>query len=168
MREWQRKHRVRLIGNRAFGGDPHKRWVAVALAAVTNCESGTRRNFYSQLGPWDCFHEIIGGPPWGYRSDCASTVTGFAWSTGLRDPNGEDWSGGYTGTLADGNEGWHEVSEGAMRERGWGYIVYGWGTGHHVEAYIGGGRTVGHGAAPINVGIVNLFGDGVYRCYVYR
>ena len=55
-----------------------------------------------------------------------------------------------------------------MRKKGWGYVVYGGGVGHHVEAYIGpGDRTAGHGSAPVDFGRINLFGNGDFRCFIY-
>jgi len=167
--ELRRLSKVTIEGNRATGGTAAARFRAVCIASVRNCASGKRRNFYSQAGTWDCRHVITPGEEYGERSDCSQTVTGWCWSAGLPDPNGEDFTGGYTGTLIRETNGWKRVSEAAMRAKGWGLVVYGGGTGHHVEAYIGpGDRTAGHGSAPVDFGVIDLFGDGDYRCYVYN
>jgi hypothetical protein len=158
---------ARINGNRAQGGTPGKRWRAVCLAAAHNCATGRRRNFYSQSGSWDVHHEIEPGPEYGERSDCSQFVTGVAWSAGLPDPNGAEFTGGYTGTLVQENNGWRQVSLTAMERKGWGYIVYGPGIGHHTEAFIGHGRTVGHGSAPVDFGVPDLFNDGDFRCYIH-
>lgn len=158
---------VTIKGNKAVGGTAKERWIAVCLASVAHCANGSRRNFYSQVGAWDVDHPIT-GERYGERSDCSSYVTSVAKAAGLPDPNGEDWQGGYTGTLVGQHNGWKQVTEKAMKRHGWGYIVYGTGVGHHTEAYIGpGDRTAGHGSAPVDFGTVNLFGDNDYRCYIH-
>lgn len=166
--ELKRLSRVKFDGNRATGGSLGQRFRASCLKAVRNCATGRRRNFYSQAGTWDIKHEIEPGPQYGERSDCSQFVTGICWTADLPDPNGTDYTGGYTGTLVGQHNGWREVSEAAMRKKGWGFVVYGDGTGHHVEAYVGpGDRTVGHGSAPVDFGRLDLFGDGDYRCFIY-
>lgn len=168
-REYLKKHGVQIVGNKATGGTPKQRWIAVCLASVANCSNGERRNFYSMPGVWDVDHVIKPGERPGERSDCSSTVTGWAKSAGLPDPNGEDWHGGFTGTLLGAHNGWKEVSRARMVKHGWGYIVYGSGVGHHTEAYIGpGDRTAGHGSAPVDFGVIDLFGSGeVQRYFIY-
>jgi hypothetical protein len=166
--KWNEEHGVTITGNKVVGGTPGQRWKTCLLASVANCSNGKRRNFYSMLGAWDIDHEIVGGPEYGHRSDCSSTVTGWAKACGLPDPNGEDWHGGYTGTLVGQHNGWKQVSQHYMETSGKpGYIVYGTGAGHHVEGYLGPGtRTAGHGSAPVDFGVVALFGDSDYRCFV--
>jgi hypothetical protein len=166
--KWKKEHGVVVEGNRVVGGTPGQRWKTALLASVQNCSNGSRRNFYSQSGSWDIDHEIKGGPEYGHRSDCSSTVTGWAKACGLPDPNGEDFHGGYTGTLVGEHNGWRMVTRSRMESNGKpGYVVYGPGVGHHVEAYLGpGDRTAGHGSAPVDFGTVDLFGDGSYRCFI--
>jgi hypothetical protein len=168
--KWKKEHGVVVEGNKVVGGTPGQRWKAALLTSVKNCPNGKRRNFYSQSGNWDIDHELVGGPEYGHRSDCSSTVTGWAKACGLPDPNGEDFRGGYTGTLVGQHNGWKEVSRSYMETFGHpAYIVYGPGAGHHVEAYLGpGDRTAGHGSAAVDFGIVDDFGDGDLRCYVYE
>lgn len=168
--KWKKEHGVVVEGNKVVGGTPGQRWKAALLTSVANCSNGKRHNFYSQSGNWDIDHELVGGPAYGHRSDCSSTVTGWAKACGLPDPNGEDFHGGYTGTLVGQHNGWKELSRSHMESAGKpAYIVYGPGAGHHVEAYLGpGDRTAGHGSAPVDFGVVDDFGDGQFRCFVFE
>lgn len=168
LREWRKKH-VEIHGNRAVGGTPEARFRAVCLQAVLACASGQRRNFYSQWGAWDIEHELSPGPEYGHRSDCSSSLTGWCWSAGLPDPNGMNYRGGSTANLVGEHGGWREATLAEMMAKGWGYIVYGYGGGHHVEAYVPSAsdryRTVGHGASPVGFGTVFLFGPSEYQRY---
>jgi len=168
-----KKLRPKVQGNEVVGGTPKQRWFLACLTSVANCSNGSRRNFYSQAGGWDIDHELVGGPQYGERSDCSSTVTGWAKAAQLGDPNGANWTGGFTGTLISESNGWKEVSLAAMRKKGWGYIVYGEGSGHHSEAFTPSkaspDRTSGHGSAPVDFGTVFLFGSGEYqRYFIYQ
>lgn len=172
--EWKRKHEPRVEGNKVKGGTPGERFILANRTAVANCASGRRRNFYSQSGGWDCQHEIAPGPSYDERSDCSQAETGMCWSAGLPDPNGTRYTGGYTGTLGQQNNGWRFATEKEMREKGWGLVLYERWPGdrefHHVEGYIGEGKTdltAGHGSAPFDYGHIDLFGDGRYVCLIY-
>lgn len=170
--ELEKKHEVVIDGNQAKGGNAHKRWLAVILASVANCSSGARRNAYSMGGSWPGppFPVIRPGESSTQRSDCSETVTAWAWAAGLPDPNGQDYHGGFTGTLVGQHNGWKQVSLEALRKKGWGYIVYGLGSGHHTEAFIGpGDRTGGHGSPPVDFGVIHLFGSGESeRYFIYE
>lgn len=168
--KWKKEHGVVVEGNKVAGGTSGQRWKAALLTSVANCSNGNRHNFYSQSGNWDIDRELVGGPAYGHRSDCSSTVTGWAKACGLPDPNGEDFHGGYTGTLVGQHNGWKEVSRHHMETaRKPAYIVYGPGSGHHTEAYLGpGDRTAGHGSAAVDFGVVDDFGDGDFRCYAFE
>ncbi len=170
--EWIKTHGPRVVGNHVEGGTPHARWMLACLTSVRNCANRGRRNFYSMAGAWDIDHELVGGPEYGHRSDCSSTVTGWAKAAGLPDPNGADWGGGFTGTLVGEHDGWKQVSRGEMIRKGWGYVVYGPGSGHHTEAYTpspdNDQRTSGHGSGPVNFAVIDMFGAGEYqRYYIY-
>lgn len=159
--------KVRVNRNRVTGGTPKSRFRVAALLSAKRCSNGKRRNFYSQPGAWSvdrCFT----GEPYGYRSDCSQWLTSVCWTAGLPDPNGTDWYSGWTGTQVGEHNGWRRATETEMRQLGWGYVVYGSGSGYHVEAYVGpGNRTIGHGSAPIDAGVIDLFGNGDYRCFVF-
>jgi cell wall-associated NlpC family hydrolase len=158
--KWIKEHGVRIDGDRITGGTPRERLVAGALAAAAGCSSGRRRNVYSQPGAYTVKHGITGEPP-GYRTDCSQFVTSMYWSAGLGDPNGYNWEGGYTGTLVANGRQVSDPKPGDL-------VLYGSGTAHHVEMYVGpGDKTIGHGSAPVDAGVINLFGDGDYRFYSY-
>lgn len=166
----ERLAKVTITGNHATGGSDWDRWMAVQLASVANCSAGKRRNFYSMTGAWDIDHVIVPGEQYDERSDCSSTITGWAKAAGLPDPNGADWTGGSTGTLKGGHNGWKQVSlDKFLSTDAPGYVVYGEGNGHHTEGKCPSGtdryRTAGHGSAPVDFGTVHLFGSGEYETY---
>lgn len=151
-----------ISGNEATGGTKVQRLSAVALASAAECAAGRRHNFYSQSGAWDIDH-CITGERYGERSDCSSWVTSVYKSSGLPDPNGEEYRGGYTGTL---------VAHGKQTNRDHlkpgDLVIYGSGAGHHVELFVGpGDKTIGHGSAPVDAGVIDLFGDHDYRLFTY-
>lgn len=159
--------------SKVTGGNFAERWRLSNLTSVECCSSAQRRNSYSQAGSPDIWHPFGPGPAAGRRDDCSSYVTSQALATGAGDPNDEGFSGaGYTGTLVGAHNGWKEVNLDRMIKAKHGYIVYGSGTGHHVEAYCpsdaDAARTVGHGNAPVDFGTIHLFGSGeVERYYIY-
>jgi len=170
IQEWKKKNKldVSIAANKITGGTDKARFILANLLAAQRCASGKRANFYSQPGGY-VHDRLFVGEVNGQRSDCSQFTSSVCWTAGLKNPNGDiPWSaGGYTGTQRDTRHGWEVVSEAVMRKRGWGRIVYGGGTGHHTENYIGDGRTIGHGSAPIDEGVVDLFGDGDFTCLVY-
>jgi cell wall-associated NlpC family hydrolase len=151
---------VTIKGDTATGGSPRERLKAVALASAAACASGSRPNFYSQVGAFDADHAIT-GPAYSHRDDCSSWFASVYKSAGLPDPSAQNFAGGYTGTLvANGKEvGTPQPGDA---------VIYGSGVGHHVEMYIGpGDKTIGHGSAPVDAGVINLFGDGDYRFFTF-
>lgn len=165
-----KKHKLKfdVEKNTVTGGTVKQRFRGAALLAAKRCANGKRRNFYSQPGRYTVGQVFTGEKP-GERSDCSQFVTSVCKAAGMADPNGTDWSWGYTGTLVEEEGGWKKATESALRAKGWGFVVYGSGTGFHVEAYVGpGDRTIGHGSAPIDEGRIDLFGNGNYRCYVHN
>lgn len=166
---YRKEHGVDVKGNKVTGGTPGQRWRVALLLSCKNCSANKRRNFYSMSGDWDIDHELVGGPHYGNRSDCSSTVTGWAKACGFPDPNGERYGGGYTGTLMRAAGDWREVSRSEMERAGKpAYIVYGGGVGHHTEGYpTHGDFTCGHGDARVDHGVIDDFGDGDLRCFIY-
>jgi hypothetical protein len=150
----KKARRVKINGNHATGGSKVGRLKAVAYASAAACASGKRPNFYSQLGGWDVDH-CITGERYGERSDCSSWFTSVYKSAGLPDPNGEEYSGGYTGTL-----GAHGKVVPLSKAKAGAAILYGPFPHHHVEMYVAPGETIGHGSAPVDAGVPDLFGDG--------
>jgi cell wall-associated NlpC family hydrolase len=153
---------VSIEGDKVSGGSIHERLKAAALASAANCASGHRPNFYSQTGAFDANH-CITGPAYGHRDDCSSWFASAYHSAGASDPNGERFTAGYTGTLvANGRE----ISRSELKPGD--AVIYGSGAGHHVEMFVGpGDKTIGHGSAPVDAGVIDLFGDGDYRFFSY-
>jgi hypothetical protein len=81
------------------------------------------------------------------------------------DPNGNNYQGGYTGTL--GTHGQKISRDEAKRTPG-AAILFGTYPHHHVEMSLGDGSTttVGHGSAPVDRGTFDLLpGPKTYRRY---
>lgn len=144
-----------IDGNRIEGGNPRERIVAAALAASRADAEGRRKSFYSQDGGWTTDYAIT-GEPHGYRSDCSQWVTSVYKSAGLPDPNGNDYKGGYTGTLATHCR---KISRAQLQPGD--LVLYGSGPPyHHVELYVGPGeQTIGHGSPPVDGGTINMIGE---------
>jgi hypothetical protein len=165
--------RVDTGKSKVTGGSFAERWRLSNLTSVECCSSARRRNAYSQVGHLDISHPYGPGPAAGMRDDCSSYITSQALATGAGDPNNSGFDGqGYTGTLVSGSNGWKEVNLERMIKARQGYIVYGSGDGHHVEAYCpsesDSSRTVGHGSAPVDVGMLHAFGTSeVERYFIY-
>lgn len=157
---------VTIKGDKATGGTVHERLKAVALKSAAECAAGKRENFYDQGGSYDVSH-CISGPPQGCRDDCSSWKTSAHKSAGLKDPNGLRYTAGYTETLRNYAVA-HDlvVSRGELKPGG--SVIYGRpGETHHVEMYVGpGDKTIGHGSAPVDAGIVDLFGPDEYMTFV--
>lgn len=157
--------------NKIIGGqDRGERFIFAAHLSVANCTNRVRVNHYSMYsGGFDVQHTIKPGPGYDERDDCSLYFTGLCWSAGLPDPNGLSWKAGYTGTLLGEHNGWRLCTLAELRQKGWGAVIYGAGDGHHVEAYIGEGKTdltAGHGSAPVDYGSIHLFGAGEVERYL--
>lgn len=166
-------------GNHVKGGDEFERWLLCLNTMALNCSKGLpegRRNFYSMSGSWNVDHPIHPGEAYGERSDCSQTQTAAIKACGFPDINGEDFRGGFTGTMQRAAGRWKEVSLNRMlKARRPAVIVYGSGNGHHTEgwcpsiaddgSFIDPMRTVGHGSAPVDPGTVHLFGPGEEERY---
>lgn len=153
-----------ITGNKVTGGTPEERFRAANLKAAERCRLGQRANFYSQPGAYTA-NQVFTGEHSGQRSDCSQFATSACRAAGLGDPNGGGFDDGYTGTM---RATCPQISEAEMRRRGAGFVVYGGGSGHHVEDYVdadGGDMTIGHGSAPIDPGVIRLFGDSDYTCH---
>lgn len=161
--EAKKARRVKINGNKATGGSKIGRLKSVAYASAAACGSGFtdangdvihRSNFYSQPGAWDVDH-CITGEHYGERSDCSSWFTSVYKSAGLPDPNGTDYTGGYTGTL-----GLHGKVVSLSKAKPGDAVLYGPYPHHHVEMIVAPGKTIGHGSAPVDAGVPDLFSDG--------
>lgn len=154
---------VKIVGDKASGGSTAERLEAVYKAAALAHLQGRRHSFYSQAGRWTVQRAITGERA-GYRSDCSQFVTSVFWSAGgwrpashkehIPDPNGENYSGGYTGTL-----GSHGKAIDASHRATGALGFYGPYPHRHVEGCVGSGF-VGHGSPPVDAltpGFPNLF-----------
>lgn len=158
--EVKRLNKVTIIGDDARGGTKPQRLKAVALASAAACASGRRPNFYSQVGEFDAKH-CITGPRYGHRDDCSSWFASVYYSAGLNDPSAQNFTAGWTGTLVEHGKQVANPEPGDA-------VIYGSGSGHHVEMYVGpGNKTIGHGSSPVDAGVIDLFGDGDYRFFRY-
>lgn len=164
--ELKKLNKVTIVGDKATGGSVHDRLKAVGLASAAACASGDRDNFYSQSGGYNV-SQCISGPPTDDRDDCSSWKTSVHKSAGLKDPNGLRYGSGYTETLRN-----YAVANGLVVSRSelkpGGSVIYGEpGATHHVEMFVGPGeKTIGHGSAPVDAGIVDLFGPNEYMTFV--
>lgn len=159
------EERLKARLKKTTGAGPAHKLQKTALESAAACASGRRHNFYSQTGTWDVQH-CVSGPVYGHRDDCSSWFTSVYWACKLPDPNDSHYGSGYTGTLVAHG---HQISIEEARHTPGAAIIYGPGAGHHVEFAIGDGtdHTIGHGSAPVDMGVFNLFGDGNYRCFKY-
>lgn len=178
LKQWEATHgpHIGKDGKVAGASGPGEAAIFAAKYIAAKCAGNHRPNYYSMTGGgFNVTHPLrrgdqraIGQVPY-ERSDCSVFVTEVCWAARLPDPNGAKYTGGFTGTLVGEHNGWREVSEAEMRRKGWGFVIYGSGTGHHTEFYVGegGSMTIGHGSAPVDPGVIDLFGDGSQRCFIY-
>jgi hypothetical protein len=163
LEKYKKEHGVYIEGNSVKGGNARERLKVALEEAELNCRNGDQHNYYSMSGGWDIKH-CIENMPYGLRFDCSSFATGIHWSCGLSDPNGLHYAGGYTETLAAHCE---KISRSEVKVGD--FVIYGHYPGgtHHVEVVLDPAReiTIGHGSAPIDRGVFNLFGDGDYAFY---
>lgn len=177
--KYERSHgpHIAKSSGKAIGGTLTERALWVPRYIWGKCAGNHRPNYYSMTGGgFNVTHALlkrkqkaIGQVPY-ERSDCSVFVLEVIWALGLPDPGGEEFRAGYTGTLVRAQNGWKQVSESRMRAKGWGYVVYGGGTGHHTEWYCdgdGGDMTIGHGDSAVDPAVIDDFGDGDYRCFIY-
>lgn len=175
-KRWVAEHvppppRLKVKGNTVTGtGTDREKIVKACLTATDLYYSGKSQRFYSQAGTWTVERGITGEKP-GERSDCSQFATSMFWSAGCEDPNRNNYTGGYTGTLGPRGTkiSFDELRPGDL-------ILYGTGTYHHVEVFIGDGnvnhtrkdmpaalrdRTVGHGSPPVDFGDIFMMAQAV-------
>lgn len=134
---------------------------------------------YSQAGRWSVKYWREGEPN-GYRTDCSQWSTSVYWAAGAKDPNGNDYNGGYTGTQSRHGRA---ISRGAVLPAD--MTFFGTGDFHHVELNVfphpvlsnklndelrrrGFGRddTIGHGSPPVDKGSIDMLsGPKAFRTF---
>lgn len=168
-REAHAVQKCKVNGNSVTGGrDGGARITAGAIEAAHRYYNGQSHRFYSQAGAWTVSHGITGEPR-GYRSDCSQFATSLYRSAGMNDPNRNNWTGGYTGTLMRGGR---YIRRDQLRPGD--LVLYGAYPHHHVEVWVGNGdgetsyaelarkgspyrdRTVGHGSPPVDYGDIDM------------
>jgi len=160
----RREVTISVERNEVRGGTARQRVKIAAMLSASRCASGKRLNYYSQPGIYtanECFTGEDLSPL--ERSDCSQWFASIYKAAGLPDPNGTDYGWGYTGTLIENGREIerHELKPGDA-------IIYGTGTGFHVEMFIGepGMETIGHGSAPIDAGIIDMASPRRYFTYI--
>lgn len=112
---------------------------------VAAAEQALRRRgdyHYSQAGP--VLPSLSTRPVSGHRFDCSWFTTLCYKAAGAPDPNGGNYSAGYTGTLRAHGRRTASPRPGDMAH-------YGGGTGAHVALYIGGGQCIGIGSEAVGL-----------------
>jgi cell wall-associated NlpC family hydrolase len=138
-------------GSSTLTGSRRDRVVQAAKQAAKRSASDSTYYYYSQSGDWkyDLFARdakglgpqgLPGGPS--NRSDCSSFVIQCYTKAGCPVP--ESMKGkGFTGTLADEGTKTSKPQPGDV-------CLYGTYPYHHVELFIGDGKTIGHGDAKVD------------------
>lgn len=165
---WMKTHGVQFVSdNQVVGGTPHQRLEAAILRAAANYRAGTQPGYYSMSGGARDYAHALNHYPQGRIWDCSTFADGAYLCCGLEAPSGPNTptAGGWTGT-----EGEHgtQISIGAAKPGD--LVLYGPFPHHHVEVVLDPAQqtTIGHGSAPVDPGVFDLFGDGdfIIRRYV--
>jgi hypothetical protein len=129
-----------VVGDSVQGGSIRDRVVAAAMHAAELSKGDPSYFHYSQAGSWkfDLFKRDAPGD----RSDCSSFVIQAYEKAGCKLPASMHGQG-FTGTLAEAGRKVSTPKPGDI-------CLYGTFPYHHVELYIGGGKTIGHGSPPID------------------
>lgn len=160
--QWTKEHGVTFEGeNRVVGGTGDQRLFAAATKTMANYRAGTQPGYYSQTGgARDYDHAINHYAPdrvW----DCSTYLDGQYLCCGLTAPSGPNTrtTGGWTGP-----QGEHGKRIRKSEARAGDLVLYGPAPHHHVEEVYEPEHEVtsGHGSAPVDPGIYDLFGGG--RC----
>jgi hypothetical protein len=175
------KPHVGKDGRVAGADDRGEAFIFANRYIAARCAATSRPNFYDMYGSgFNVHHALLKGDQphigqmSGERSDCSLFGTETCWAAKLPDPNGTGFTSGWTATALGQHNGWRIVSEQEMRKKGWGIVIYlrwnGDREGHHWEDYVGegGDETIGHGSAPVDPGVIDLFGNGLYACLIHE
>lgn len=161
----KKANKVTVKGNKVSGGTARGRLRVAIHTAAANCSSGLQRNYYSMSGATPDHSHTLQGMPYGHRFDCSSFADGIYECCYLPNPSRTSDGSGYTGT-----EGEHGTQVSKSEARTGDLVLYGPFPHHHVEVVDDPDHetTIGHGSAPIDAGIFDLFGDRdfIIRSYV--
>jgi hypothetical protein len=162
--KYRREHGVSLTPdhNHVQGGTARQRLHFALHTAMRNCSIGAQNNYYSMSGATPDTDHILRAMPNGHRWDCSTYADGIYICCGLDSPSGSGV--GWTGT--EGEHGTRVAEEHAQVGD---LVLYGPAPHHHVEVVYNpkAKTTSGHGSAPIDEGVYDLFGDGDYEIRRY-
>jgi cell wall-associated NlpC family hydrolase len=140
------------------GGSLRDRIVAVAKASADDYRRNSGAWFYSQAGA-SYYQDPTKPPKRGTRSDCSHWVCCVYKKAGAPPPGSAEI--GATGTMAT-----HGHFVPTSQAKPGDVILYGSGSFHHVEIYVGPGQaTIGHGSPPVDPGSVGMIASP--HCYRY-
>jgi hypothetical protein len=139
----------------ADSGALRDRIVAVARASMESYNKNPGAWFYNQGGRSNA-DDPTKPPRSGSRSDCSQWVAAVYKKAGAPSPCSGDYATAYTGNMKVKG---HAVGMGDLKPGD--VVIYGKGSGHHVELYVGpGDRTIGHGSAPVDYGTTGMQSEG--------
>jgi hypothetical protein len=163
----KKAHKVTVHANKIEGGTARGRLAVAIHTSAANCSTGTQHNYYSMTGAAPDLGHTLKGMPYGHRFDCSSYATGIYFLSGLKDPNGGEYA--PTETMFTGTLGEHGKRVSESEAKTGDFVLYGPAPHHHVEVVDDPARktTIGHGSAPIDQGVFDLFGDGDYEIRSY-
>jgi cell wall-associated NlpC family hydrolase len=133
------------------GGSLRDKIVSVAEASRKNYEKNKGAWFYSQTGAANA-DDPTRPPKAGRRSDCSQWVAAVYKKAGAPPPCSGDYATAWTGNMKVKGKavGLSDLKPGDV-------VIYGAGSGHHVELYVGpGNRTIGHGSPPVDYGTTTM------------
>lgn len=131
---------AKVVGNTVAGGTLRDKVVTAATRAAELSKNDPNYYRYSQTGKWKNDLFLRDAPD--ERSDCSSFVIQCYVKAGCKLP-GSLQGQGFTGSLADAGKKVATPKPGDI-------CLYGTYPYHHVELYVGGGKTIGHGSAPVD------------------
>jgi len=141
-------------GDGTGSGALRDRIVAVARASMESYNKNPGRWFYSQGGRSNA-DDPTHPPKPGSRSDCSQWVAAVYKKAGAPSPCSGDYATAWTGNMKVKG---HAVGLADLKPGD--VVIYGKGSGHHVELYVGpGSRTIGHGSAPVDYGTTGMQSD---------
>lgn len=133
------------------GGSLREKIVAVAEASMKSYQHNKGAWFYSQNGASNA-DDPTRPPSRGKRSDCSQWVAAVYKKAGAPSPCSGDYATAWTGNMKVKG---HAVGISDLRPGD--VVIFGAGSGHHVELFVGpGNRTIGHGSAPVDYGTTTM------------
>jgi cell wall-associated NlpC family hydrolase len=146
---------AQVVGNTVAGGTLRDKVVTAATRAAELSKNDPNYYHYLPGGTWK--NDLFLRDAAGERSDCSSFVIQCYAKAGCKLPASLTHQG-FTGSLADAGKKVATPKPGDI-------CLYGTYPFHHVELYVGGGKTIGHGSAPIDADTPKNPALGVFGGY---